>query len=156
MMSTTGNEFEQPGINLPDRKDADGAEATPAEGEPTREDVPPQNEPTHTAVGVGVVSEGADHHGQDGTRDTLTAGEAQREGGALGSEQTQNLPAMDQNNASEVEKVAGILAQTRSDVSQPPRERVVEVLHQRLEQAGIALPDAEVEELADQITTGDA
>ncbi len=93
-----------------------------------------------------------DHHGQDGGRDTLTAGEAQR---ALDGEQEQRLPAMSQNNASEVDKVAGIVAQTRMDIATQGREQVVHVLRQRLEQIGIDLSDAEVEELADQITVGE-
>ena len=35
-------------------------------------------------------------------------------------------------------------------------ERAYDVLKQRLEQAGIDLPDSDVQELARQITTGDA
>lgn len=160
-MSTTGNEFEQPGVNYPDRQDADGATDTPGEGEPTREE-PARDEPSHQAVGIGVV--GGDqvdpqaaggHQGQDGGRDTMTAGEAQREGG-LGPEQEQRLPAMSQNNASEIEKVSGIVAQTRSDLAATAPEKVYDVLQQRLQQSGIDLPDSEVRELARQITTGDA
>jgi hypothetical protein len=97
------------------------------------------------------------HQGQDGGRDTLTAGQSQHEAG-LGAEQEQRLPAMSQNNASESEKVSGIVAQTRSDLAatHPEPERVVEVLSQRLSQAGIELPDQEIQELARRITTGDA
>ena len=36
-MSTTGNEFEQPGVNYPDRGDATGATGTPGSEDPTRE-----------------------------------------------------------------------------------------------------------------------
>src|ERR671911_139134 len=101
-MSTTGNEYERPGVNQPDRGDADGAAATPAAGDPTREDkpAPAAAEPTHTAVGIGVIDgdEGTDHHGQDGGRETVSAGEAQRAPGGLGSEQEQRLPAMSQND----------------------------------------------------------
>ena len=117
-----------------------------------------QGEPSHVAVGVGVIDgapiDNGDHHGQDGGRDTMTAGEAQREG-ALGTEQEQRLPAMSQNNASQVEKVSGIVVQTRSDVGDQPQERIQEVLRQRLEQSGIDLPDAEIAELARQISGGD-
>lgn len=192
-MSTTGNEYEQPGVNYPDREDADGARATPATGEPTRDDTPsspdelpggepvggepaddaterneaagdpPENapapvgdEPTHVATGIGVVDDGADHHGQDGGRETVSAGEAQRTPGALGTEQEQRLPAMAQNDASSVEKVSGIVAQTRADVGTEPVERITEVLHQRLEQAGVDLPDDHIAELAQQVSTGDA
>ena len=159
-MSTTGNEYERPGVNQPDRADADGAAGTPAAGDPTRDEKPspPAAEPSHTAVGIGVIGseEGIDHHGQDGGRDTLTAGEAQRTPGALGTEQEQRLPAMSQNDASEVDKVAGIVAQTRQDVGTDPVERIADVLRQRLEQSGIDLPEDEIEELAHQVATGDS
>jgi len=195
-MSTTGNEYEQPGVNYPDREDAGGAEATPGTGEPTRDETPsspdelaggepvggepaddaterneaagdppaedapapPADDPSHVATGVGVVGvdEGADHHGQDGGRETVSAGEAQRTSGALGTEQEQRLPAMAQNDASSLEKVTGIVAQTRADVGIEPVERIAEVLHQRLEQAGVDLPDDDITELARQISTGDA
>ncbi len=118
---------------------------------------PAAAEPDHEAVGIGVIgSEDADHHGQDEGRDTLTAGAAQRTPGGLGSEQEQRLPAMSQNDASTIDKVAGIVAQTRSDVGAEPQERIAEVLHQRLEQAGVDLPDDEVDELARQVSTGDS
>lgn len=97
-----------------------------------------------------------DHHGQDEGRGTLSAGEAQRMPGGLGSEQEQRLPAMAQNDAPTGDKVAGIVAQTRADVSTEPLDRIVSVLGQRLEQAGIDLPDAEIEDLARQVSTGDA
>ncbi|MDY0908696.1 hypothetical protein [Microbacterium sp. CFBP9034] len=118
---------------------------------------PVDEEPSHEAVGVGVVDtpDGGDHHGQDEGRDTLTVGEAQRTPGGLGSEQEQRLPAMSQNDASSVDKVAGIVVQTRSDVGTEPVERIAEVLRQRIDQAGIDLPDSEVQELARQISTGD-
>lgn len=157
-MSTTGNEYAQPGVNYPDREDADGAEATPAAGEPAREEPSRDGEPSHTAIGVGVVDspEGTDHHGQDQGRETLSAGEAQRTEGALGTEQEQRLPAMAQNNASTIEKITGIVAQTRADVGTEPVERIADVLAQRFEEAGIDLPDADTQELARQISTGDA
>lgn len=94
-----------------------------------------------------------DHHGQDGERETLTTGESQR---ALSGEQEQRLPSMSQNNADDIEKVAGILVQTRADMATEPRERVVQALTERLEQAGVAVSGQDVEELADQITAGDA
>jgi hypothetical protein len=97
-----------------------------------------------------------DHHGQDGSRDTMSVSEAQRTPGALGTEQEQRLPAMSQNNASDVDKIAGIVAQTRSDLATEPVEEVERVLAQRFEQSGVDLPREEVAELARQITTGDA
>lgn len=192
-MSTTGNEYEQPGVNYPDRENAEGAESTPATGEPTRDEgvqAPPTmgepaadaaptdsapsadvepgaeatatathqpgGEPSHESVGIGVIDDGASHHGQDAGRETMTASQAQHETAGLGAEQEQRLPAMSQNNASDLEKVAGIVAQTRSDVATMPFERVVEVLRERLTQAGVHLPDSDVQELAQQISTGDA
>ena len=217
-MSTTGNEYEQPGVNYPDRGDGGGATETPgnddavrdqqtdtapAMGEPGPDAQPAQawtessgqetaagqtpmaagvdaaaqeqpaagqaggaaatrpsegalsGEPSHEAVGIGVV-DAADHHGHDAGRDTLTVSEAQRTPGALGSEQEQRLPAMAQNNASDVDKVAGIVVQTRSDVGGEPLERIAEVLRQRLTQAGVELPEHDIEELARQVSTGDA
>lgn len=122
-------------------------------GEPQAKDAP-----SHEAVGIGVIDSdgGTDHLGQDEGRDTLTAGQAQRAPGGLGSEQEQRLPAMSQNDASSVDKVAGIVAQTRSDVGTEPVERIAEVLTQRLEQSGVPLPESDVEELARQVSTGDA
>ena len=200
-MSTTGNEYEQPGVNYPDREDGGGATQTPGDedavrdqqsdtapamGEPSPDAQPTQawtessgqetagqtptaagtgaasdeagqrqptagqaggaaatrpsegalsGEPSHEAVGIGVVDD-ADHHGSDAGRDTLTVSEAQRTPGALGTEQEQRLPAMAQNNASEVDKVAGIVVQTRSDVGGEPLERIAEVLRQRLDSGG--------------------
>ncbi|KAF2412470.1 hypothetical protein B1729_15025 [Microbacterium sp. B35-04] len=220
-MSTTGNEYEQPGVNYPDREDAGGATETPGDddavrdqqtdtapamGEPGPDAQPARawtessgqetagqtptasgtgaasnaagqeqsaagqaggaaaagpsegalsGEPSHEAVGIGVVDD-ADHHGSDAGRDTLTVSEAQRTPGALGTEQEQRLPAMAQNNASEVDKVAGIVVQTRSDVGGEPLERIAEVLRQRLTQAGVELPEHDIEELARQVSTGDA
>ena len=140
--------------NTPDQPQGPPAPSSSA-GTPTPRD---EREPSHVAVGVGVIDgapiDNGDHHGQDGGRDTMTAGEAQREG-ALGTEQEQRLPAMSQNNASQVEKVSGIVVQTRSDVGDQPQERIQEVLRQRLEQSGIDLPDAEIAELARQISGGD-
>ena len=101
-------------------------------------------------------ADGQDHHGQDEGRDTLTVGEAQRQKGGLGTEQEQRLPAMSQNDASAIDKVAGIAAQTRADVGTEPVGRIAEVLQQRLDQAGVDLPAADVDELANQIATGDA
>lgn len=121
-------------------------------------DLPARDEASHQAVGIGVVGsgDGADHYGQDEGRETLTAGQAQRQPGALGTEQEQRLPAMSQNDASAVEKVSGIVAQTRQDVGTESVERIAQVLAQRLDQSGVSLPDAEVHELAQQISTGDA
>jgi hypothetical protein len=155
---------------------SDARSAGKADEEPA---TPPAPEPSHQAVGVGVVDDGTTtpatpagqsqsgqdgptyggqaagaHMGQDGGRETMSASQAQRQG-ALGTEQEQRLPAMSQNNASDVDKVAGIVAQTRQDLGPDNPERAFEVLKQRLSQSGIDLPDSDIRELARQITTGD-
>lgn len=151
--STTGNEFDAPGTNYPDTgkpdesaRDESGADAQPA---------PADDDPSHEAVGVGVIG-GAqvdpDHHGQDGGREKVWAGSSQD---ALSGEQEQRLPSMSQNNASDVEKVTGIVAQVRGDIASGDADEVRHVLAQRLEQAGLALGDDEIDELTRQITTGD-
>lgn len=94
----------------------------------------------------------ADHHGQDAGRDTLNTDEAQRTAGGLGPGYEQTEPSMAQNNASTLEKITGIAAQTRVDVGGESQDRIVHVLRQRLDEAGIALPDADVDELARQIS----
>ncbi len=137
-MSNTGNEYEQPGINYPDREDIEGVE--PAEGEPMRDD-----EAAQRLAGVD-----ADHHGQDGGRDTLTVGEAQRTGG-LGAGDTQDLPAMSQNNATAEEKIAGIIVQARQEVAAGTREPVEDMMRERLSQAGLDVSDELVAELAERV-----
>lgn len=137
-MSNTGNEYEQPGINYPDREDIDGVE--PDEDEPMRDD-----DATQRPAGAD-----ADHHGQDGGRDTLTAGEAQRAGG-LGAGDTQDLPAMSQNNATAQEKIDGIVLQSRQDVAAGTQESVEEMLRGRLDDAGLDVSDELVAELAERV-----
>lgn len=148
-MSNTGNEFEQPGINYPDREDIEGIE--PAEGEPMRDDeVRSGAAPDVTQREAGVD---ADHHGQDGGRDTLTAGEAQR-ADALGAGDTQDLPAMSQNNATAEEKIAGIVIQSRQDLAAGTREPVEDMLRGRLHDAGLDVSDEFVAELAERVKAG--
>ena len=186
-MSTTGNEYEEPGVNYPDRKDADGAADTPKQGEPTRENeaarwrpggcgrhpgsgrrrgrprrsvpAPGRRSPatTPSASASSTTSRTPRATTTARTRAATRSPRAQRSARAtLDDAQEQRLPAMSQNNASEIDKVAGIVAQTRNDLAATEPERVPDVLRQRLEQAGIDLPDAEIEELARQITIGDA
>jgi hypothetical protein len=118
----------------------------------------PAGEPTHEASGIGVIDEatGTDHHGQDEGRDTRSVGEAQRTPGGLGTEQEQRLPGMAQNDAPPIDKVAGIVVQTRADVGTEPLDRIAQVLRQRFDQAGFDLTDTDIEELARQVSTGDA
>ena len=94
---------------------------------------------------------GADHHGQDGGREKVWAGSSQDE---MADEQEQRLPSMSQNNASQAEKVAGIVAQVRADAATGSADEVRHVLAQRLEQAGLTLGDDEIDEHTRQITAG--
>ncbi|MCR2783683.1 MULTISPECIES: hypothetical protein [unclassified Microbacterium] len=172
-MSERQNEFDNTGGNYPDQGGADedamqktaadsptvtdpAEEAGSAAPAPVDGSAPPAGPPSHEAVGIGVTDSGenvgTEHFGQDEGRDTLTVSETQQQD--LSGEQEQRLPAMAQNNAPEVDKVAGILAQTRSDLATEPHDRIVHVLRQRLEQSGIHLPDDEIAELARQVSTG--
>ncbi len=101
---------------------------------------------------AGAAPDGIDHHGRDEGRDTLTAGESQR---AMGDAPVQDQPAMSQNNASDDEKISGILAQTRVDVGDQSERRIVEVLRQRLDQAGVPVTDEELPQLARRVRTGE-
>ncbi|MEV8267213.1 hypothetical protein [Microbacterium sp. NPDC076911] len=93
-----------------------------------------------------------DHHGQDEGRQSLDAASAQRAENGLGAGKEQTLPAMDQNNASRDEKVAGIVAQTRADFASESADRIAEVLGQRFEQAGVQVSPEEVARYAANIS----
>lgn len=95
-------------------------------------------------MSVADQHEGADHHGQDGGRETVSVGEAQRE---MAGDAEQDLPAMSQNNATDDEKLAGILAQTRADLPGADADAIVERLRQRAEQSGIPLTDEQARTL---------
>lgn len=68
----------------------------------------------------------------------------------------QNEPIMDQHQAPDTDKIAGIVVQTRSDVGTETPERITEVLRQRFADAGLDVSDEETADLAQQIATGDA
>ena len=59
----------------------------------------------------------------------------------------QNAPAMDMNDTTP-STLSDVVAQTRADHAGDGQERIIEVLKQRLDQAGIELTDDEVAELA--------
>ena len=140
-MSTDRNEWDAPDVSEPAPEAPDPQEST----DDARND--------HEAYGVGVTDDGSDHHGQDGGRETLTVGESQRE---TAGDQEQNLPAMSQNNASDQEKITGIVAQTRVDVGDQDDARIADVLRQRLDQSGIATTDDELGQLTRRVRNGDA
>lgn len=93
-----------------------------------------------------------DHHGQDLGRETLSAGEAQHED-ALGERGEQTLPAMDQNNATNDEKIAGIIVQTRADVGTESVERAREVLVQRFEETGVSVDEDQLDGYARRVVS---
>jgi hypothetical protein len=64
---------------------------------------------------------------------------------------TQDEPAMDQHDVSIDDKIDGIVAQTRVDVGTLPRERIADVLRQRLSDAGITASDDHVDRLAARV-----
>lgn len=129
-MSANDNEFED--ADRPTEAAQDPAESALAASESVR------------------TGDGADHYGQDGGRDTLTAGEAQS---AMSGSSEQDSPAMAQNNAPDADKIAGIVAQTRQDAEGQSREWIVEVLTQRLRQAGVDLAAVDVDTLTEQVRT---
>lgn len=92
--------------------------------------------PTHIASGVGVV----------GVDPDLPAPPE--------SEATETV--LEETKSSDVDKIAGIVVQTRADVGTESRERIADVLRQRFDDTGISVSDAEVADLADQVATGDA
>jgi len=67
--------------------------------------------------------------------------------------ETQDAPKMDQHVASVDDKIDGIVAQTRVDVGTAPHERIVDVLRQRLSDAGITADDDLVDHLATRVTS---
>ena len=60
-------------------------------------------------------------------------------------------PVLDQNPASDGDKIAGVVAQTRVDVGGEPISRIVEVLRQRFTDAGLVVDDEQVAQLAEQV-----
>ena len=89
----------------------------------------------HVAVGIGVIG------GHD-------IGEAPTESGAAGADDVSEA-------GGDVDDVASIVAQVRSDSGDASREEVAQTLRERLGQAGQDLSDEEVDRLVSQVTTGD-
>ena len=138
-MSTRGNEWQAPEVSEP-------APEAPEEHEPE------EHEPEDADRAVRVVADGTDHHGRDDGRDTLTAGQWQREHGPGG---VQDQPAMSQNNATDDEKLRGIVAQTIVDVGDRDDEDIAYVLRERVEQSGIPVTDDELADLVRRVRTRD-
>ena len=89
----------------------------------------------HVAVGIGVIG------GHD-------IGEAPTESGSAGADDVSEA-------GGDVDDVASIVAQVRSDSGDDSREEVAQTLRERLGQAGQDLSDEEVDRLVSQVTTGD-
>lgn len=66
----------------------------------------------------------------------------------------QDEPLLDQNAASDADKVQGIVAQTRADVPNESAERIAEVLTQRFSDAGMTITDEEIARLAQGVAGG--
>jgi hypothetical protein len=112
--------------------------------------------PDHEAVGVGVIHGPGDPTPAGESADESGGGPSGSAGEALDQDQERRLPTMAQDDAEGLEKVTGVVAQTRQDSGTEPLSRIVEMLRERLQQAGVELPDGDIEELARQVSTGDA
>ncbi len=64
---------------------------------------------------------------------------------------TQNEPAMDMHSTTDEDRIAGIVAQTRSDVGDAGEDRIADVLRQRFADTGIDVGDDRVRALAAEI-----
>lgn len=109
----------------PNTEDLDRPSTEKQPGEEPKAKASPADEPSHEAVGIGVIPNG-----------------------------TQDEAAMDVDVASEDDKVAGIVAQTRQDVGGESAERIADVLAQRFTDAGIAIDDARLRQLAGEVAAG--
>jgi hypothetical protein len=69
--------------------------------------------------------------------------------GSSGS--TQDAPAMDMHDASDEDRIAGIVAQTRADVGDASDERIADVLRQRFSDIGLEVGDDRVRALAAEV-----
>jgi hypothetical protein len=65
---------------------------------------------------------------------------------------TQDAPVLHQNDASDEDRIAGIVAQTRADVGDQGLERVADVLVQRFTDAGLDVDADRTVALAAEIT----
>lgn len=66
----------------------------------------------------------------------------------------QNEPVLEQNLASNQERIDGIVAQTRSDLGGESDDRYAEVLRQRLRDADIEMTDEDRQRLAEKANPG--
>lgn len=64
-------------------------------------------------------------------------------------------PVLDQNPASDGDKIEGILAQTRVDVGSEDTARIAEVLRQRFTDAGIVVTDSQLADFAKDVSSSE-
>ena len=144
-MSTSGNEFDEPGVNYPDRRDAEDAnDTTTSTGEA-------DTRSTDAPSPMGETPDGH-HYGHDGGRDTMTVDQAQRSG-ALDERGEQSRPAMSENNASASEKLDGLVEQMRADLAGEPIATVEHAVRGRVAQAGLDVSDADIAALSRRIAS---
>jgi len=114
--------------------------------------------PDHEAVGVGVIH-GAQGEppssGAEAAAGAAPGGPASR-ADALDDDQGRRLPTIARDDDATIETVSGIVAQTRQDSGTEPLERIGELLRERLQRAGVELANADIDELARQVSTGDS
>lgn len=105
-----------------------------------------------------------DNGAQQATGDAVPgagAAPADSYGGAVSDETpaapapgTQNEPAQDMHDASDEDKIAGIVAQTRQDLGAEDQTRIADVLRQRFSDSGIHVADDRVAALAAEVARG--
>jgi hypothetical protein len=97
-----------------------------------------------------------EHPGAAAHNARVSARDAGEEAGrVVADDSVQHLPRMAQNAPTRDEELGGIVVQTRHDLGLGiARERVPDVLRQRLRDAGIPFDDAVIDDLAAQVLDG--
>ena len=67
---------------------------------------------------------------------------------------TQNAPVQDMHHATDEDKIAGIVAQTRQDVGDKDESRIADVLRQRFTETGVHVADDRIAALAAEVSNG--
>ena len=98
-----------------------------------------QREPDHEAVGIGVPPAESLHPPQGASTDTSTPDE----------------PVEAAGTDDDVAERAVAAAEARAEASDPEPEKVQDDLRERVEDVGGQASDEEVDDLAEQVTTGD-
>jgi hypothetical protein len=109
------------------------------------------NDPQSTAPGGGDSVAGAGADPADSYGGAVSDDSTTEEAPAVAAPGTQNEPAQDMHDASEEDKIAGIVAQTRADVGDQDDARIADVLRQRFNDTGIHVADDRVAALAAEV-----